>query len=128
MVDKGFKIERDIKNSDKEYISIKKFKKITKKLDNRLEKQKYLMTRDYEILEEKLKTSKPTITSKEVKIDKETYEVLNDFMNTSKMVIRDMLKNQVLFEELQEYTNQYREMEQDKRHLQVEIRRLENKN
>lgn len=93
MVDKGFKIERDIKNSDKEYISIKEFKKITKKLDNRLEKQNYLMTRDYEILEEKLKTSKPTITSKEVKIDKETYEVLNDFMNTSKMVIRDMPKN-----------------------------------
>ncbi len=93
MVDKGFKIERDIKNSNKEYISIKEFKKITKKLDNRLEKQNYLMTRDYEILEEKLKTSKPTITSKEVKIDKETYEVLNDFMNTSKMVIRDMPKN-----------------------------------
>ncbi len=93
MVDKGFKIERDIKNSDKEYISIKEFKKITKKLDNRLEKQNYLMTRDYEILEEKLKTSKPTITSKEVKIDKETYEVLNYFMNTSKMVIRDMPKN-----------------------------------
>ena len=36
---------------------------------------------------------KPTITGKEVKIDKETYEVLNDFMNTSKMVIRDMPKN-----------------------------------
>ena len=128
MVDKGFKLERGIKNSDNEHISIKEFKKITRKLDNRLEKQNYLMTRDYEILEEKLKTSKPTITGKEVKIDKETYEVLNDFMNTSKMVIRDMPKNQALFEELQEYTNQYREMEQDKRNLQVEIRKLEDKN
>ena len=128
MNDKGFKLERGIKNSDNEHISIKEFKKITRKLDNRMEKQNYLMTRDYEILEEKLKTSKPTITGKEVKIDKETYEVLNDFMNTSKMVIRDMPKNQALFEELQEYTNQYREMEQDKRHLQVEIRKLANKN
>lgn len=128
MVDKGFKLERGIKNSDNEHISIKEFKKITRKLDNRLEKQNYLITRDYEILEEKLKTSKPTITGKEVKIDKETYEVLNDFMNTSKMVIRDMPKNQALFEELQEYTNQYREMEQDKRNLQVEIRKLEDKN
>lgn len=128
MVDKGFKLERGIKNSDNEHISIKEFKKITRKLDNRLEKQNYLMTRDYEILEEKLKTSKPTITGKEVKIDKETYEVLNDFMNTSKMVIRDMPKNQALFEELQEYTNQYREMEQDKINLQVEIRKLEDKN
>ena len=128
MNDKGFKLERGNKNSDNEHISIKEFKKITRKLDNRMEKQNYLMTRDYEILEEKLKTSKPTITGKEVKIDKETYEVLNDFMNTSKMVIRDMPKNQALFEELQEYTNHYREIEQDKRHLQVEIKRLENKN
>ena len=128
MVDKGFKLERGIKNSDNEHISIKEFKKITRKLDNRMEKQNYLMTRDYEILEEKLKTSKPTITGKEVKIDKETYEVLNDFMNTSKMVIKDMPKNQALFEELQDYTNHYREMEHDKRHLQVEIRKLEDKN
>ena len=101
---------------------------IKEKLDNRMEKQNYLMTRDYEILEEELKTSKPTITGKKVKIDKETYEVLNDFMNTSKMVIRDMPKNQLLFEELQEYTNQYWEMEQNKRHLQVEIRKLDDKN
>lgn len=128
MNDKGFKLERGIKNSDNEHISIKEFKKITRKLDNRMEKQNYLMIRDYEILEEKLKTSKPTITGKEVKIDKETYEVLNDFMNASKMVIRDMPKNQELFEELQDYTNHYREMEQDKRHLQVEIRKLEDKN
>lgn len=61
MNDKGFKLERGIKNSDNEHISIKEFKKITRKLDNRMEKQNYLMTRDYEILEEKLKTSKPTI-------------------------------------------------------------------
>lgn len=128
MNDKGFKLERGIKNSDNEHISIKEFKKITRKLDNRMEKQNYLMTRDYETLEEKLKTSKPTITGKEVKIDKETYDTLKEFMNTSKMVIRDMPKNHALFEELQEYTNQYREMEQDKRHLQVEIRKLEDKN
>lgn len=44
--------------------------------------------------EEKLKTSKPTITGKEVKIDKETYDTLKEFMNTSKMAIRDMPKNQ----------------------------------
>lgn len=128
MNDKGFKLERGIKNSDNKHISIKEFKKITRKLDNRMEKQNYLMTRDYETLEEKLKTSKPTITGKEVKIDKETYDTLKEFMNTSKMVIRDMPKNHALFEELQEYTNQYREIEQDKRHLQVEIRKLEDKN
>lgn len=104
MNDNGFKLERGIKNSDNEHISIKEFKKITRKLDNRMEKQNYLMTRDYEILEEKLKTSKPTITGKEVKIDKETYDTLQDFMNTSKRVIKDMPSNQALFKEFEDYT------------------------
>lgn len=128
MNDNGFKLERGIKNSDNEHISIKEFKKLTRKLDARMEKQNHLMTRDYEILEEKLKTSKPTLTGKEVKIDKETYDTLKDFMNTSKRVIKDMPNNQALFEELNNYTNHYREMEQKNRHLEVEIRRLENKN
>ena len=46
--------------------------------------------------EEKLKNSKPTITGKEVKIDKETYNTLKDFMKTSKRVIKDMPSNQTL--------------------------------
>ena len=71
LIDKGFDLERGIKNSDNEHISIKEFKKITRKLDNRLEKQNYLMTKDFEELQEQLKTSKPTITGKEVKIDKD---------------------------------------------------------
>ena len=52
-------------------IETKEFKKLTRKIDARMEKQNQLMTRDYEILEEKLKTSKPTLTGKEVKIDKD---------------------------------------------------------
>ena len=51
LIDNGFGLERGIKNSDNEHISIKEFKKITNKLDNRLEKQNYLMTRDYEKLQ-----------------------------------------------------------------------------
>ena len=128
MNDNGFKLERGIKNSDNEHISIKEFKKITRKLDNRMEKQNYFMTRDYEILEEKLKTSKPTITGKEVKIDKETYDTLQDFMNTSKRVIKDMPSNQALFKELEDYTQNYREMEKQKHNVEVEVRKLELKN
>lgn len=49
--------------------------------------------------EEKLKPSKPTITGKKVKIDKETYDTLQDFMNASKRVVKDRPNNQVLFKE-----------------------------
>ena len=128
LIDNGFDLERGIKNSDNEHISIKEFKKITNKLDNRLEKQNYLMTRDYEKLEEKLKTSKPTITGKEVKIDKDTYDTLNQFMNTSKRVIKDIPRNQALFKELTYYTKSYKDLENEKRNIQVEVRKLEYQN
>lgn len=124
----GFNLERGIKNSDNEHISIKEFKKITKKLDNRLEKQNYLMTRDFEELEDKLKTSKPTISGKEVKIDKDTYDTLNHFMNTSKQVIKEMPNNQALFKELTDYTKSYKDLENEKRNIQVEVRKLEYQN
>ena len=90
LIDNGFDLERGIKNSDNEHISIKEFKKITKKLDNRLEKQNYLMTRDFEELEEKLKTSKPTITGKEVKIDKDTYDTLKSGILNAIRVFTEM--------------------------------------
>lgn len=127
-IDKGFKLERGIQNSDNEHISIKEFKKITRKLDNRLEQQNYLMTRDFEGLQEKLKTSKPAITGKEVKIDKDTYDTLNNFVNTSKRVIKDMPRNQALFKELTDYTQSYKVLENEKRNIQYEVRRLEYKN
>ena len=47
------------------------------------------------------------IEIREIKSDE---KVLNDFMNTSKMVIRDMSKSQALSEKLQDYTNHYRKI------------------
>ena len=128
MKNKGYNLERGIKHSDNEHISIKEFKKITRKLDNRMEKQNYLMTRDYEELEEKLQNSKPTISKKEVKIDKETYDTLKNFMNTSQMVIRDMPKTEALYKELKHYTENYKELDRNNYHLNREITKLRNKN
>ena len=128
LINNKFDLERGIKNSDNEHISIKEYKKITRKLDNRLEKQNYLMTRNFEELEEKLKTSKPTITGKEVKIDKDTYEVLDNFMQTSKQVIKEMPNNKALFQELTDYTKSYKDLEKEKRNIQHEVYKLESLN
>ena len=86
------------------------------------------MIRDFEELEEKLKISKPTITGKEVKIDKDTYDTLNNFMNISKSVIKDMPNNQAIFRELTDYTKSYKDFENEKRNIQVEVRKLEYQN
>ena len=128
LVNNGFDLKRGIKNSDNEHLSIKEFKKITRKLDNKLEKQNYLMTRDYELLEEKLKKSKPTITGKEVKIDKDTYDTLNNFMNTSKRVIEDIPRNKALFNELKEYTASYKDLKKENENIQYEVNNLKYRN
>ena len=78
--------------------------------------------------EEKLKTSKPTISGKEVKIDKDTYDTLNNFMHTSKRVIKDMPRTQALFKELTDYTKSYKDLEQERDNIKVEVKLLENKN
>ena len=93
-----------------------------------LYQQNYFMTRDYELLEEKLKTSKPTITGKEVKIDKDTYDTLNNFMHTSKQVIKDIARNQALFKELTDYTQTYKDLENERDNIKIEVKLLENKN
>ena len=82
------------------------------------------MTRDFEEIEEKLKTSKPIIIGKEVKINQDTYDTLNNFMNTSKRVIKDMPNNQALFKDLTDYTKGYKDLENEKRNIQVEVRKL----
>ena len=86
------------------------------------------MTRGYEELEEKLKTSKPTISGKEVKIDKDTYDILNNFMHTSKQVIKEMPRNQALFKELTDYTKSYKDLEQERDNIKVEVKLLEKQN
>lgn len=128
LINNYFDLERGIKNSDNEHISIKEFKKITKKLDNRLEKQSFAMTRDFEKLEEKIIKSKPTITGKEVKIDKDTYNTLNNFMKTSKRVLKDIPQNKALFKELNDYTKSYKDLEEENLNVKYEVVKLKQQN
>ncbi len=128
LINNYFDLERGIKNSDNEHISIKEFKKITKKLDNRLEKQSFAMTRDFEKLEEKIIKSKPTITGKEVKIDKDTYNTLNNFMKTSKRVLKDIPHNKALFKELNDYTKSYKDLEEENLNVKYEVVKLKQQN
>ena len=61
-------------------------------------------------------------------LDKDTFETLNNFMDTSKRVIKEMPNNQALFQELTDYTSSYKELETEKRNIQYEVNRLKYKN
>ena len=102
--------------------------KITRKLDKRMKKQNDQMEYGYNQLEEKLKTAKPTLSGKEVKIDKDTFDTLNNFMNTSKRVIKEMPYNEALFEELNYSLKNYRDLKKEKENVQREVYRLQDQN
>lgn len=128
LVQAGFELERGLKGSAAEHIKVKEFKKIARRIDKSLENNNYLLNRDYEELKEKLEKSKPTITGKEVKIDKETYQTMNQFMNTANRVIKEVPKTQALAKSLEDYTRTFKQTERENQYLKYEVNKLENKN
>lgn len=125
LVKAGFDLERGLKGSSAENINIKEFKKMTLRLDKSLEKSTLLLNDNYNELKGKLNKSKPTITGKEVKIDKDTYQTLNKFMSSAKSVIEDIPKTQSMVRALEEYTKTFRTMQRENIQLKKEVNRLE---
>ena len=125
LVKAGFDLERGLKGSTAENINIKEFKKMTRRLDKSLEKSTLLLNDDYNDLKVKLNESKPTITGKEVKIDKDTYQTLNKFMSTAKRIIEDIPKTQSMVKTLDEYTKIFRSTQRENIQLKKEVNRLE---
>lgn len=128
LVKAGFDLERGLKGSTAENINIREFKKMTRRLDKSLEKSTLLLNDDYKELKVKLNKSKPTITGKEVKIDKDTYQTLNKFMSTAKRVIEDIPKTQSMVKTLEEYTKIFKTTQRENIQLKKEVNRLELEN
>lgn len=128
LVKDGFDLERGLKGSTAENINIREFKKMTRRLDKSLEKSTLLLNDDYKELKVKLNKSKPTITGKEVKIDKDTYQTLNKFMSTAKRIIEDIPKTQSMVKTLEEYTKIFRSTQRENIQLNKEVSRLELEN
>ena len=128
LVKAGFDLERGLKGGTAENINIREFKKMTRRLDKSLEKSTLLLNDDYNDLKVKLNESKPTITGKEVKIDKDTYQTLNKFMSTAKRIIEDIPKTQSMVKTLEEYTKTFRCTQRENIQLKKEVNRLELEN
>jgi len=128
LVKVGFDLERGLKGSTAENINIREFKKMTRRLDKSLEKSTLLLNDDYNGLKVKLNKSKPTITGKEVRIDKDTYQILNKFMSTAKRVIEDIPKTKSMVRTLEEYTKNFRTTQRENIQLKKEVNRLELEN
>jgi hypothetical protein len=84
---KGFELERGLKGSIEENLSVKEFKKLTSKLENELTRKESKLEKSISNLEEQLKTNKPIFYDKEsIKVKKETLECVNQVIEDAKKI------------------------------------------
>lgn len=127
MTSKGYNLERGIKGSDNEHINIKEYKKITKKITNELDKKSTQLNESINEFEEKMKTNKETILDKEyVKVKKETFESMNKVIKNTKKVVEMQPKIEKLYNEVDNYSSSYKDLENEIIKLKKENYRLKN--
>ena len=129
LTDKGFDLERCIKNSDNVNINIKEYKKITRKLNHTLNVRNDKLNETMSNLESKMQTNKETMFDKEyVKVKKDTFDSMNKVIKETKKVMEVQPKLQQIFKEVDSYTESYQSLQKQNYSIQREIKHLRNKN
>lgn len=128
MVDHNFDLERGIKYSDSIHITIKEYKKLTKKIDQQLTRENELLTNTINKLENDVNNSKETIIGNYIKVDKDTYSNMTKVVNEAKKVVEQAPKMNLLVDELSDYSITYKKLQKDNRNKEPEINRLNRSN
>lgn len=127
--DKGYDLERGIKHSDNEHVKIKDFKRITSKINHDINIRNDKLDKVMNEFEENMKTNKTTIFDKEyVKVKKETFDSMNNVINETKKVMELQPKLKQVFDEVNTYSKNYNQLNNENKNLKKEIDSLEEKN
>lgn len=129
MINKGYDLDRGIKNSDNEHIDIKQYKKITRKLNLELSSKNEKLSSALEELEIKMESNKETLFDKEyVKIKKETFDSMNQVIKETKKVMELQPKIQKVYNEVNTYAKSYKSLEKENENIQKEVKYLKIRN
>ena len=129
LTDKGFDLERGIKNSDNKNIPIKEFKKITRKLNNQLNIKNENLNKAMNELQDKMNSNKETIFDREyVKIKKDTFDSINKVITETENLMKVQPKLQQIYNEVESYTKSYQCLEKENNNIKREVITLKNKN
>lgn len=129
LTDKGFDLERGIKNSDNEHISIKEYKKITRKLNQKLDVRNEKLESAISDLDNKMKTNKETLFDKDyVKIKKDTFDSMNKVIFESKKIMEIQPALKKVYNEVDTYTQSYQNLQKENDNIKKEVKYLRNRN
>ena len=129
LVSKGYDLERGIKGSDREHLSIKEFKKVNKILEQKINIRNDRLDKAMDDFNEKMKTTKNTIIDKDyVKVRKDTFDSMNNVIKETEKIIEMQPKINSALQEINNYSDSYNFLKRDNQKYQREIEALKSKN
>ena len=129
LTEKGYDLERGIKNSDTKHQKTKELKKTTRYYENKVKNINKKLDFVMNEFDEKMKITKKVPFSKtQLLIEKDTFDSMNKVINETKKVIELEPKIQELFSEVNHYTKSHQTLEKENQSMQREIKSLKTRN
>ena len=125
LTEKGYDLERGIKDSNRKHLKTKELKKITRYYENKVKVINTRIDNAMNKFEEKMKTTKNIPFNKtHVLVEKETFESMNKVIKESKKAIEFQPKLQQLFNEVDNYTKSHQTLEIENERLTTRVNKL----
>ena len=125
----GYDLERGLKGSNVENLSVKEYKKITSNLEKELTKKENNLEKSINNLEEQLKSNKPIMFDKEsVKVKKETLECMNQVIKDAKKIEEMQPKITNTFNSMKKFSDTLSETHKENKTLNNELSSLHLRN
>lgn len=129
LISKGFDLERGLKGSSVENLSVKEYKKITSNLEKELSKKESNLNESIINLEEHLKTNKPVMFDKDsVKVKKDTLDCMNKVIKDAKKIDEMKPKLDSTFKSMKNFSDNLSKTHKENQSLNREIVNLELRN
>jgi len=129
LTEKGYDLERGIKNSDTKHIEIKEYKKINRSLEQKIKNRTETLNKEINELDEKMKKSKSLpFDKKHIIVDKETFDSMNKVIDESKKIKEIEPKIKTIFEEINTFSTKYKSLEKENQKYKREVNKLEEDN
>ena len=129
LTEKGYDLERGIKNSDTKHIEIKEYKKINRSLEQKIKNRTETLNKEINELDEKMKKSKSLpFDKKHIIVDKETFDSMNKVIDESKKIKEIEPKIKTIFEEINTFSTNYKTLEKENQKYKKEVDNLEKEN
>ena len=127
--DNGYDLERGLKGSNVENLSVKEYKKITSNLEKELTKKENNLEKSINNLEEQLKSNKPIMFDKEsVKVKKETLECVNQVIKDAKKIEEMQPKITNTFNSMKKFSDTLSKTHKENKSLNNELSNLHLRN